>query len=160
MTQKPFIPKRIYLSCNQQLTAKPEIVFPLLCPVREYEWIDTWKCDVIYSKSGFAELDCIFSTEFPGEEKEIWITDEFKINKCIQFIRVSGKKVIRYRISLTENKNETTTAKWEQTITALNDSGNELIDNINKDEFKKKISVLEEKLNYFLKTGMCLTKKD
>jgi hypothetical protein len=33
------------------LEANPNAVFPLLCPVREYEWIESWKCDLIYSDS-------------------------------------------------------------------------------------------------------------
>jgi len=49
------------------LHGKPEVLFPLLCPVREYEWIEPWKCDMIYSDSGFAEQDCIFQTDFPHD---------------------------------------------------------------------------------------------
>lgn len=37
------------------LEAAPEGVFPLLCPVREYDWIEPWRCRMIYSQSGFAE---------------------------------------------------------------------------------------------------------
>ncbi len=44
------------------LEAAPETVFPLLCPVREYDWIESWHCRMVYSKSGFAEQDCIFQT--------------------------------------------------------------------------------------------------
>lgn len=30
-------------------------VFPLLCPVREYDWIDTRDCGMVYSDSGTAD---------------------------------------------------------------------------------------------------------
>ena len=46
--------------------ATPDRVFPLLCPVREYEWIPGWECDVLHSVSGVAEEDCVFRTRFPG----------------------------------------------------------------------------------------------
>ena len=47
------------------LSGSPEQVFPLLCPTREYDWIETWQCELIYSDSGFAEPGCIF-TIVPG----------------------------------------------------------------------------------------------
>ncbi len=35
---------RTIKSFKMQLTAAPDKVFPLLCPTREYDWIDSWKC--------------------------------------------------------------------------------------------------------------------
>jgi hypothetical protein len=42
--------------------APPETVFPLLCPVREAEWVPEWKFKTIYSQSGVAEDGCVFLT--------------------------------------------------------------------------------------------------
>lgn len=39
-------------------------IFPLLCPTREYDWIEGWECDLLYSESGIAEQDCIFNAGF------------------------------------------------------------------------------------------------
>lgn len=50
------------LSHSQQLNGTKEQIFPLLCPIREYDWIENWSCDLIYSDSGFAECDCVFRT--------------------------------------------------------------------------------------------------
>ncbi len=38
-----------------KIDACPEVVFPLLSPVREAEWIDGWSCEMIHSESGLAE---------------------------------------------------------------------------------------------------------
>ena len=54
-------------SFRMQLASSPEKIFPLLCPTCEYDWIDTWKCRMIYSDSGHAELDCVFKTDFPSD---------------------------------------------------------------------------------------------
>ena len=35
-------PKRVTRTYTQQLVAEPSAVFPLLCPVREADWIDGW----------------------------------------------------------------------------------------------------------------------
>ena len=44
------------------VSAPPEKVFPLLCPVRECEWIPNWRCEMLHSNSGVAEEDCVFRT--------------------------------------------------------------------------------------------------
>jgi len=153
MDNQTFNAKRCFLQAEQQLNSTPEKIFPLLCPTREYDWIENWKCDLVYSKSGFAELDCIFKTAFPGEGEETWITDRMEPNKLIQFIRVSDLRVIRYSISLTSSKIGTTTAKWEQTISALNEDGNRSVDRYSNSDFEKLIKGLETQINHYLATG-------
>jgi len=148
-----FIAKQYHLSANQLLVASPEKVFPLLCPTREYDWIETWECELLFSKSGFAELDCIFATHFPGDERDIWVVDRFEPNELIQFVRVSESRAIRYRITLTDNGNGTTTALWEQTVTALAEAGNRYVESLSNPEFSKKIKGLESLLNHYLETG-------
>lgn len=151
-----FIRKQGYLKAEQTLKATPDKVFPLLCPTREYDWIETWKCELLFSQSGIAELDCIFATHFPGDEREIWVVDRYEPNELIQFIRFSESRVIRYRITLTDNNNGTTTASWEQTITALNEAGNRYVESLSNIEFGQKIKGLENMLNHYLETGKML----
>jgi hypothetical protein len=151
-----FLAKQCYFSAIQLLVASPEKVFPLLCPTREYDWIETWKCDLLFSKSGFAELDCIFATHFPGDEREIWVVDRYEPNALIQFVRVSENRVIRYSIRLTDNGDGKTFAQWEQTITALTEAGNRYLENLSDVEFGKKIKGLENLHNHYLETGEML----
>ena len=56
------------------LDAAPERVFPLLCPVREYDWIPDWECTMVHSDSGVAELGCVFLRG----EGETWITTRYE----------------------------------------------------------------------------------
>ena len=44
---------------STSVDAPPEVVFPLLCPVREYEWLEDWTCEMVFSESGVAEEDCV-----------------------------------------------------------------------------------------------------
>ena len=39
---------RVVKSYTMTINALPETVFPLLCPVREYEWIEPWCCDMVF----------------------------------------------------------------------------------------------------------------
>lgn len=51
---------------TQSLVAPPEEVFPLLCPVRECEWVPGWRPAWVISATGVAEPGCIFQTD--GED--------------------------------------------------------------------------------------------
>jgi hypothetical protein len=62
--------KRAATTFTGHLSFPPDLVFPLLCPVREYEWLDGWECEMIYSTSGIAEDSCIFKTAHAG--RMIW----------------------------------------------------------------------------------------
>jgi hypothetical protein len=60
------------------VSADPETVFPLLCPAREYDWLPYWKCSMIYSASGRAELGAIFRTEVPEKDEATWIVTQYE----------------------------------------------------------------------------------
>lgn len=55
-------PVRATRRYTQQLHAAPAQVFPLLCPVREAEWIEGWDPTLVVSASGVAEPDAVFTT--------------------------------------------------------------------------------------------------
>jgi hypothetical protein len=154
-----FKAKRIFVSHTQLIKTAPEKVFPLLCPTKEYYWIETWKCELIYSESGFAEQDCIFVTGLPGDERRTWFVDEYEKNKYIQFIIFSNNYIIRYKITLTGKTDNTTGAEWAQTITALNANGNKYIEEFSISGFKAMIERLERMMNYYLETGNVLKEK-
>jgi hypothetical protein len=66
--RKPVRATRTY---TQSLVAPPDLVFPLLCPVREADWIEGWDPVSVLSLSGVAEPDCVFTT-VAGESTAIW----------------------------------------------------------------------------------------
>lgn len=64
-------PNRVTRSYVQRLVKEPAAVFPLLCPVREAEWIEGWDPGLVIASSGAAEPDCVFTT--PAEPADaIW----------------------------------------------------------------------------------------
>ncbi|MFZ0286284.1 MAG: hypothetical protein WAL32_13730 [Terriglobales bacterium] len=67
---------RVTHQYTQTNSAPPEQVFPLLCPVRETEWVPGWQHTLIYSKSGVAEAGCVFITEENGREIT-WLITEY-----------------------------------------------------------------------------------
>jgi hypothetical protein len=62
-------------------------VFPLLCPVREAEWVPGWSYRLIFSNSCFAEEGCVFATPNDDGVETIWtITDYDARNFRIAFV--------------------------------------------------------------------------
>jgi hypothetical protein len=145
--------QRIVRVFNTSLSATPEKVFPLLCPVREYDWIPTWQCNLIYSKSGYAELGCVFSTDFgdaPGVE--IWVVCTYEKNKQIGFAKTGTHSTTRYTISLERNQSGST-IQWEQELTSLDDDGGLLLDKITENVYNEKMKHINKLLDYYLLNG-------
>ena len=81
--------------------AAPERVFPLLCPVLEYRWIPTWRCELLHSESGVAEQDCVFRTDFPGAGPMTWVVTRYQPAKHIEFCCfVAEHFVMRLKLTL------------------------------------------------------------
>lgn len=135
----------------------PEAVFPLLCPVREYEWIEGWQCELVFSESGKAELDCVFRTNFPQDGPEdTWVVSRYEPPRAIEFVRVNALRAIHYAIHLDSTKEGRSAWLWVQTLTALTEEGDALVASASAATFAEKIAGLEHKLNHFLATGTML----
>ena len=140
--------------------AKPEVVFPLLCPVREKDWIDGWDYQMIYSKSGLVENGCVFSTPHHGNENTIWIVTSYDREKySIEFVRVTpDEEVVKINIYLVDNENGTTTSNITYQYTGLSDNKNDWIVNKLDEEFKESMIWWEKAINHYLETGEKLMK--
>jgi len=94
--------ERVVFKGEQSYSFPPEDVFPMLCPVREYEYIPRWECDLVYLDSGLAELGGVFTTQFPGdgEQKDVWVISRHEKNQSIEFVRVNDLRSMIYRIEL------------------------------------------------------------
>jgi hypothetical protein len=146
----PFIAKTIVLTANMFLPYQPADIYPLLCPVREYEWIDGWKCDMVKSESGVNEKGCIFRTNFDGfGGPEIWVTSVYEPNERLEFVRTSPDLVTLYEIELNPVAGGTNLT-WSQYVTALNENGNLLLEKRDPKQYNEMIKSLETKLDVYL----------
>lgn len=156
MTQS-FEPKRVVKSYDQQYQAPPAKVFPLLCPVREYDWLEVWQCAMVWSDSGVAENNCIFTTDFPDAGREVWVVCRYEPPQAIEFVRYAGAdKVTRLNIHLTDNGDGTTLARWTHIHTGLTPAGNAAIDTLSDARYTSEMQMLEAMLNHYLTTGSML----
>lgn len=144
---------RIVRSYRRKLSASPETVFPLLCPVREYDWIPAWKCEVIYAESGYAELGCVFTTDFKDHSgPETWVVCAYEKNRLIGFVKTGQHTTTRYNVSL-EPSQTGSIIKWEQEMTSLDERGGLLLDKVTESVYNEKMKYINRLLEYYLLHG-------
>lgn len=155
-----FTAHRVTRSYQQTINAPPEEVFPLLCPVRETEWLDGWEYEMIYSESGFAEKGCVFSTPGEGEADTVWvITGYDKENHVIQFTRFTpGTRTCVLTITVTPKGGTASNVDISYTYTGITEEGNAWIDGFTEEKFLEAVKFWERSMNHFLETGEKLEK--
>ncbi len=155
-----FRPRRITRAYRQTINAKPETVFPLLCPVREAEWLDGWQYSMIYSESGLVEEGAVFSTPGEGEEDTVWIIVRHDSQRrIVEFARFTpNSRTCLLKVAVTPKDGHHSYVDISYTYTGLSPEGNEFIDNFTEDAFLEAVTFWENSMNYFLETGERLKK--
>ncbi len=144
-------PVRVARSYVQKIHARPEDVFPLLCPVREAEWVPGWDPDVVYTNSGHAERDCVFLTS-DSESNSFWVVTQWDPERLhLEMLKVTpGATVGRIDISLFDNEENGTDARVSYTYTALSEEGERFVESYTEAFFAEFMHYWEEGLNRFL----------
>ncbi|MBI4832883.1 MAG: hypothetical protein HY801_15290 [Candidatus Lindowbacteria bacterium] len=154
-----FTPKRFVKEHVYQLVASREKVFPLLCPVREYEWIHGWVCDMVYSDSGIAENNCIFKTEFPhGLGEGIWVVSKYDTeNFGIGFVIVYPGMAVENLDVWLEAADNGSIIHWRRTYTGLSPDGNRVLEHLTGEFLDMMMQWTINSLNHYLAKGEMLT---
>jgi hypothetical protein len=147
-------PTRVGHTYVQKLNAPPERVFPLLCPVREAEWVKGWDPSLVISSSGVAEPGCIFTTPGPGGES-IWVVTVYRPEEHrIEFLKVTpGETVGQIEIALRPDGAGGTAANVSYTYTALGPAGERFVASFTAEAWRAFMREWEDELNHFLATG-------
>jgi hypothetical protein len=82
---------------RQTIQATPDQVFPLLCPVREKEWLENWQYQMLYSESGLAETGAVFATTEGTEQAIRNIGSINSVRRSTDYGNSSGLLSIYYR---------------------------------------------------------------
>jgi hypothetical protein len=160
MNHSGFIARRITRRYRQTIGAPPESVFPLLCPVREAEWLDGWRYAMIYSESGMIEEGAVFSTPHEGEEDTVWIVTKHDPEKWeIEFTRFTpNSRTCVLRIAVGADTENRSLVDIAYTYTATTPAGNDFIEGLTEETFLKAVVFWETSMNHFLETGEKLIK--
>ena len=152
---------QIARSYTQRIDAPPDVVFPLICPVREAEWLHGWAdgFELIHSASGFAEKNCVFRTYGHGDPEMIWtISEHDRARGVVEFVRVmAGLVASTLRVAIADGGDGASTVDVTYVITPISDEGRRYATaHYEGEEFLGSIRWWETSLNHYLCTGECL----
>jgi hypothetical protein len=149
----------------QHIETSPEVVFPLLCPVREGEWLEGWadRCEVIWSASGLAEPGCVFRTTEVGLPDTIWIiTDHDPDRGVVTFARVTpGLAASTLRIEVADSGEGTSAVSIRYTILPTSTEGAAYATaRYDRTDLLASIVWWERSMNHYLRTSQMLRRDE
>jgi Polyketide cyclase / dehydrase and lipid transport len=133
------------------VAAPADVVFPLLCPVREYDWIPEWECEMVHSESGVAEMGCVFLTDFEGRGPETWMVTRYDPPVLIEFCRVAGAtRACHLQVGVEDQGDGTSTLTWTYTHTGVDEAGRKWVEGYTPECFHAEMADLENRLHRYL----------
>lgn len=149
-------PNRVTRTYKQHLAASASRVFPLLCPVREADWIDGWRPILVLTQSGVAEQDCVFITDSKVHDSIWFITRHDPARGFVEMIKITPgvtacKLTIRVRPAKPGSEAEITYSH-----TSLGPEGDTFISSFTADYYVQFMKEWESRMNHYLKNGTAL----
>jgi hypothetical protein len=149
-------PRRVKRSYTQQLVAEPTRVFPLLCPVREADWIEGWNPLLVLSESGLAERDCVFTTAATAGDAVWYVTRHEPAEGFVEMIKITPA-VTACRLSIQllaiEGGSE---AVVTYTHTSLGPEGDAYVDAFTEEHYIRFMRQWQTQINHYLLHGHML----
>lgn len=144
-----FVAQHRTVSRAMHVAAPPADVFPLLCPVREREWVEGWQADVLHSRSGLAELGCVFVTQPAAGRRATYVVTRYEPAKAISFAIFHGDIAETLTVELSPVRGGTELI-WARAYTGLDPAGNEWIAANIPDKIDARLASLEGMLRRYL----------
>lgn len=152
---------RIFRSYTQHIEASPDVVFPLLCPVREAEWLEGWGdgLEMIHSDTGLAEDGCVFRKLTPDRPETVWmITRHDPVQKIVEFFRVTtGLVATRLKIEVEARPDGASAVRVTYTFTPLGEEGRAFVEERHTEEaFRSDMIWWQDSMSHWLRSGEIL----
>lgn len=150
-----FEARRVVRSFRQDIGGPADVVFPLLCPAREVEWLDGWSYRMIYSSSGLVEDGAVFATSSAGEADTIWVvTRHDPADRIVEFARVTPEsRVTVLRLAVTPIEEGRCHVHVRYSCTSLAPAGDAFLEAWTEEAFLEFMRFWECSMNHYLATG-------
>lgn len=144
-------PVRVTRQYTQHLLAPLQVVFPLLCPVRETEWVAGWDPEVVFTISGVAEPDCVFLTR-DDSRCAVWILTRYDpAAGRLEYLKITlDVTACKISIALEPGADKTTEATIAYTHTALGPEGEMFVQSFTSAHYTAFMQEWERALNAYL----------
>ena len=151
-------PRRVKHSYTQSINGTPGQIFPLLCPVREADWIPGWATDWVISDSGVAEQGCMFQTPprpGSGGAASIWLITHHDADALeVEMFKVTpGFTVGKLQISMSAQNKRLTNVTIAYEFTSLGPLGDTYLEGFTAQWYEGFMHVWEAQMNHYLETG-------
>ena len=147
---------RLVRQYRQTIAASPKRIFPLLCPVREADYLPHWQYRMVYSSSGVAEAGCVFATPAGGGGEITWMITEHQPAQRVGFAWVHPDRLAA-RLSFTlspAGDGTELSARYE--YTALSQAGATELAGYTDEWFAGKMKHFGTCLGHYLAAGRML----
>jgi hypothetical protein len=127
-------------------------VFKAFCPIAEKEWAPGWKCIMLYSETGIAEKNCVFTTRHNNMPEMIWVCSIYNPGNEVEYVRITpGHFVTVINIRTTQiDKYTKCTVKY--THTSLSADGLRYIaSHLTEEQFVSQIESWKDQISVYLK---------
>lgn len=149
-------PIRVVRTYTQRLVGAPEAVFPLLCPVREADWIHGWDPILVVSETGVAEVDCVFTTAGSPTDAIWYVTRHDPRNGFVEMVKITPSvTACRLTIQLRAAENGCH-AQVTYAHTSLGPAGDAFVEAFTEASYVKFMQDWEARMNHYLQTGCAL----
>ena len=147
---------------TQRIHAPASAIFPLLCPVRESDWLDGWTCDVLHTLSGYAEEGCVFRTTPPGDPETVWLVTRHDSHAAVvEFARVTAGLVATRLSVRVEDRGANSNVHVTYHFTPTSEAGARFVAERHSEEaFHRDMEWWERSMNHYLATGVLLRRGD
>jgi hypothetical protein len=147
-------PVRVVRRFTQRLVAPPAAVFPLLCPVRETDWIAGWDPLRVVSASGVAEVDCAFVTAAEPIDAVWYITRHEPASGFVEMLKITPT-VTACRLSIQVRHVEGGHSEADITYahTSLGPAGDAFVAAFTEDAYRRFMQDWESRMNHYLRHG-------
>ncbi len=148
-----------------QISAPPQTVFPLCCPVEEYKWIPGWKCHLVHCPNDKVEFGTVFREIFSapfllgrasGETTWTAVLHEPE-NYRVHFKLENAHSSSLYKIELEDDGSGGTSSILEFTYRALDDAGNTLAENALQEKIERMLDLIGLMLKTYCETGRMIS---
>ncbi len=149
-------PNRVSHAYTQHLVGAPSAVFPLLCPVRECDWIEGWDPLSVVTDSGLAEADCVFVTASAPHDAIWYVTRHEPDKGFVEMLKISpAVTACRLTIQLRPAP-AGSEAIVTYTHTSLGPQGDAFIATFDHAAYVRFMQDWEARINHYLERGKML----
>jgi len=150
-------PTRAQHTYTQRYDAPPDRVFPLLCPVREADWLEGWDPSLVLTHSGVAERDAVFVTPSEPVDAVWYITEHDPGAGFVEMIKIAPEvTATRLTIRVRAAGEGGSDVAITYAHTSLGPAGDAVVEAFTAEAYEAFMRDWEERMAHYLAHGSML----